>query len=305
METVLITGGTGMIGKALSKALVANGYAVIILTRGQKQGSGPISYATWDPAAKTIDAKAIETADHIIHLAGANVGKGRWTASRKKEILESRVKSGELLVHALSTIPNHVRTVVSASATGWYGPDPTIPNFLPFKETDPPAHDFLGDTCQQWEASIAPVVKLGKRLAILRTGIVLSNDGGAYPEFKKTLAVGVATVLGPGNQYVSWIHIDDLVALYIHVLKNEQLSGIYNAVAPRPVTNKELVFTIARQKRSHFIPVNVPEFALKAVLGEMSIEVLKSVTASAASILGTGFLFAYPVIDTAVSALEA
>lgn len=295
MATVLITGGTGLIGKALTKALVANNYGVIILTREKPASSGDtrVSYARWDIGTQYIDADAIGRADHIIHLAGANVGEKRWTGKRKKEIVDSRVKSSELLVKAIREIPNHIRTVVSASAIGWYGPDPEAAP-RPFTESDPPADDFLGQTCRQWEASIAPVAQAGKRLVKIRTGIVLSKEGGALREFEKPLHAGIAAILGNGRQVISWIQIDDLVRIYIAAIENEKMEGAYNAVAPQPVSNKTFVTALARAKKRFYLPVHVPAFALRLALGEMSIEVLKSTTVSSEKIRATGFVFHYP-----------
>src|SRR6478672_9774673 len=189
MKTVLITGGTGLIGRALTQALVAKGYGVIILTRkvpAQKESS-QIHYAQWNVETQSLDSRAIQQADYIVHLAGAGVAEKRWTKKRKQEIVNSRVQSGALVIKALRENENHVTAVISASAIGWYGPDPQVPNPHPFKEEDKAAMDFLGTTCVQWERSIKPVEDLKKRLVILRTGIVLSNNGGAYAEFKKPL----------------------------------------------------------------------------------------------------------------------
>lgn len=308
MATVLITGGTGMIGTALTKALLEKNYSVIILTREKKKinnelQSSRVRYASWDIEKQTIDKEAIATAHHIIHLAGAGVADKRWTEKRKKEIVDSRVKSSRLLVKAIKEYPNTIKTVVSASAIGWYGPDPVIPNLSPFTEEAAPSNDFLGQTCKQWEESIAPVTQSGKRLVRLRTGIVLAQRGGALDEFKKPLSFGIATILGDGKQVMSWIHIDDLVRLYIRAIENESMNGSYNAVAPSPVTNKELVLQIAKSKGGFYIPVPVPSFVLKIVLGEMSIEVLKSATVSAQKIIDTGFTFSYPSIAAALKQL--
>lgn len=306
MATVLISGGSGLIGSALTPQLIAKGYDVIILTRKKnKQSNMPhLSYAHWNIERQIIDKAAIKKADYIIHLAGANVAEKHWTKSRKKEIANSRTKSGALLVKGLRDIPNKVQAVVSASAIGWYGPDPQILNPKPFVETDAPAHDFLGTTCQQWEASILPVMELGKRLVILRTGIVLSTNGGAYAEFKKPLQFGVASILGSGKQIVSWIHIDDIAGLYLYALENNHMQGIYNAVAPEPVSNKELIQTIAKEKGSIYIPVHIPAFVLKTVLGEMSIEVLKSATVSSAKVVAAGYSFLFPNIKVAMESLQ-
>jgi len=303
MAKILITGGTGMIGTALTKALVEKGYEVNILTRHAKSATSSIQYYAWNPATGEIDAKALEGVEAIVHLAGANVADGRWTAKRKKEIVDSRVQSGQLLVKALREIPNKVATVVSASAIGWYGPDPIVPNPSPFVETDAAATDFLGATCQQWERAIAPVAELGKRLVTFRIGIVLSKDGGAYAEFRKPLKFGLATVLGSGKQVISWIHIDDLVRLFVEAIHNNRFNGTYNAVANTPVSNRQLIKEMAAAKGFH-ITVPAPAAVLKLVLGEMSIEVLKSTTVSNEKIKATGFQFQYPDIKSAVKQLN-
>jgi uncharacterized protein len=316
MATVLITGGTGLIGKALTKDLLEKNYNVIILTRNpekQTASTTDLSYVKWDPEQQTIDADAISKADYIINLAGAGVADKRWTKKRKLEIVSSRVNSGKLIVDSLKTIPNNVKAVVSASAIGWYGPSPLNPSpqggggsrLREFEESDPPANDFLGTTCKQWEESIDPVTQSGKRLVKLRTGIVLSNEGGALKEFIKPLRFGIATILGSGKQIMSWIHIDDLVRMYRYAIENDHLSGVYNAVAPRPVSNKEFVVQLARIKRGgFFVPLPVPSFILKMVLGEMSIEVLKSATASCSKIHVEGFVFQFPSMDAALKNLK-
>lgn len=306
MQTVIITGGTGLIGTALTPMLLNKGYKVIILTRGTAPASTnpQLSYAQWNVKAGTIDAKAVASADYIIHLAGAGVAEKRWSEARKKEILNSRTQSGALLVKALTEIPNQVQGVISSSAIGWYGADDgDITTIKPFTETEPAATDFLGDTCQQWEESIEPVTKLGKRLAIIRTGIVLSNAGGALAEFKKPLQFGTAAILGGGTQVISWIHIQDICRMYLYALENN-LQGIYNGVAPAPVSNKLLTLCLAKAMRgNYYIPLHVPAFALKLVLGEMSVEVLKSATVSATKIKQAGFQFLYPSIEAAVTNL--
>ncbi|HTM93442.1 MAG TPA: TIGR01777 family oxidoreductase [Flavisolibacter sp.] len=305
MATVLITGGTGLIGTALTKALVQKGYEVIILSRSKKSSPQKnISYAVWDVNNQTIDEEAVKRADYIVHLAGANVGEKRWTGKRKKEIVDSRVDSGRLLVNALSEIPNKVKAVISSSAMGYYGPDTETPNPKPFVETAPPHNDFLATTVVQWEAAIEPVKNLGKRLVLFRTGIVLSNEGGAYKEFKKPLQFGLASILGSGKQIVSWIHIDDLIRLYIEAIENEKYNGVYNAVAPNPVSNKDLIKEIATQTKKFHITAKVPAFALKIILGEMSIEVLKSTTVSSEKVQQEGFQFLYPTIRDAVASLS-
>ncbi len=293
-----------MVGTALAKELLKKEYSVIILTRRQKAPSNGITYAQWNIKEGTIDRAAIEAADHIVHLAGANVAEGRWTEKRKQEIVDSRVLSGNLLVKALSEIPNKVQTVVSASAIGWYGADPRVPNHTPFIEGDTADNSFLGTTCQQWERAIRPMASLDKRLIIYRIGIVLSNEGGAYAAFKKPLRFGVASILGSGEQVVSWIHIDDLVALILYALDNKKMVGTYNAVAPQPVSNEKLIRAIAADKGGFYIPVPVPDFALKTMLGEMSVEVLKSATVSSRKLQTLGFPFKFTQIEEAVASLN-
>jgi uncharacterized protein (TIGR01777 family) len=307
MSTVLLTGGTGMIGTHLQNLLVEKGYNVIVLIRNEKQNKPSnknISYAKWNVEKEKIDKDAIAQSDFIIHLAGANVAEKRWTNKRKKEIIESRTKSGELIVKSLKEIPNKVKAVISASAIGWYGLDTNESRQNGFKEDAPAANNFLGNTCKFWEENIKPVEQLNKRLTIFRFGIVLSETGGALSAFKKPLNFGIAAILGDGKQIISWIHIDDLCRLLLFAIENENISGVYNAVAPQPVTNKELTLTLAKQMRGKFfIPVHVPAFVLKLALGELSIEVLKSATVNDDKIRKAEFDFLYPSIKKTLEAL--
>jgi uncharacterized protein (TIGR01777 family) len=315
MATVMITGGTGMIGTALSEMLAENGYHVIILSRNPQKtakehdyrgkpaffrSSGNIYYSKWDIDRQYLDPAALSAADYIVHLAGAGVADKRWTKDRKKEILVSRTQSSEVLVKALRAHTNKVRAVVSSSAIGWYGAD----DGKPFVETDPPAADFLGQTCKLWEQSILPLEELGIRLVRLRTGIVLSDEGGALMEFRKPLRVGAAAILGNGEQVISWIHIEDLCRIFMHAIEDKSVIGVYNAVAPQPVSNRQLTKTLAKRiTNSRHYTLKVPAFVLKTVLGEMSVEVLKSTTVSSSKIEATGFNFRFPSLEMAIDDL--
>ncbi len=303
MPTVLITGGTGLIGKNLTRYLTSMGYHVIILSRQPVAESEiNVEYAQWSIEKQTIDEWAVEKADHVICLAGAGIMDRRWTDQYKKTIIESRTKANELIIKYLHSSDN-VKSVISASAIGWYGADKRGMNA--FTETDKASNDFTGETCRLWEESIAPVTAFNKKLVILRTGIVLSNDGGAYPAFTRPLRFGIAAVLGDGKQVISWIHMDDLCRMYSASIEDENISGIYNAVAPEPVTNKKLVLTAAKKIRGDFfIPVHAPAFALRMTLGQRSSEILKSTTVSSKKILDAGFTFLYPTIESAIDDLR-
>lgn len=301
MQTILITGGTGLVGKALVPLLLAKGYRVIVMSRSKPNGpiTEGIDYALWDTEQQTIDVAAVQRADYIVHLAGAGVMDKRWTDDWKKTIVESRTQSSRLLVDTLQMHPHQVKAVISASAIGWYGPDKTPP--VPFTEDAPADSAFLGDTCRQWEESIQPVTQLGIRLVKLRIGIVLSEEGGALQEFKKPLRFRIAGILGNGKQVVSWIKIEDLCRMFVYAIENEPLSGVYNAVAPAPVSNRTLTLALARAVcGSFFIPLPVPAFMLRLIIGGGSIEILKSTTVSSKKIQAAGFVFDYATIEEAV-----
>lgn len=304
MQTVLITGGTGMVGLSLTNLLLAKGYQVIVLTRQKKQSSrAHFSYAQWDINRGWIDPEAIAAADYMIHLAGEGVADKRWTAARKKAILDSRVDTSNLIVKTLKAIPNKVKAVVAASAIGWYGPDTSTSEQSGFVETDPYCPGYLGDTCKLWEQSMHPIKALGIRLVTLRIGIVFNQNGGALAEFVKPAKFGMAAILGDGKQVVSWIHQQDLNRMMLYALEDEKIVGVYNAVAPDPVDNAKLTKAIAQRLHKYYIPFKVPSFILKIMLGEMSIEILKSAKVSAAKIMAAGFSFNYASMDEALDDL--
>ena len=305
MRTILITGGTGLVGKAITKRLTEKNYEVIILTRSLKDVATQknVSYALWNVKEKQIDLNAIKKADAIIHLAGAGVMDKKWTEEYKQEIKDSRIKSSQLLLNTLKNIEHKVQVIVSASAIGWYGEDKKAGHF--FAENEPADTAFLGEVCKEWEESIEPAIAMGIRVVRLRTGIVLSNAGGAYPEFKASLKFGIASILGSGKQMISWIHIDDLCREYIFALEQDKMQGSYNAVTPHPVSNKKMTLTIAENLKGKFyLPVHIPQFVLNVMLGKRSEEILKSTTVSTDKIKKAGFTFLYPTIEASIAAIE-
>jgi len=304
MQTVLITGGTGMVGTSLTQLLLSKGYQVIVLTRQPRISNVPnLSYAVWDIDKGYIDPSAIQNADTIVHLAGAGVADKRWSKKRKQEIVDSRVMSGELLVKYLIENSHHVKTVVAASAIGWYGPDTAESLMNGFTETDPVDGAFLGDTCKRWEDSVKPIETLGIRLVTLRIGIVLNKKGGALAEFIKPAQFGMATIFGNGQQMVSWIHHHDLCKMMIYGIETAAIKGVYNAVSPDPISNKDLIIAITKKLRGFYLPIPVPAFVLKIMLGEMSIEILKSAKVSSKKIEDNSFKFDFPTLTSALDDL--
>jgi uncharacterized protein (TIGR01777 family) len=262
IKSVLITGGSGLVGSGLTELLLQKGYHVSHL--GRSPSMGKVKCHRWSVTGNFIDPKALEGVDAIIHLAGAGVAEKRWTEARKKE---SRTKSTELLHETLKSQPNQVKVVISATAVGYYGLS-TSDDW--YDETKGPGTDFLASVCKAWEEAADPIETLGKRLVKIRVGVVLSSKGGALLQMAQPVKWGVGAALGTGKQWVSWIHMNDLCQIFLRAIENESMTGIYNAVAPNPVTNKDLNRAIAKSLHRPLWLPPVPEFALKIMLGEMS-----------------------------------
>ena len=243
-ENVLITGGTGLIGRRLTEILLQEGFSVSHLSRSGKNLNGKIKTYHWNPAKAELDDESIQHADYIINLAGSSIADGRWTAKRKEEICNSRVAGARLLAGRLKKLNHPLKAFISASAVGYYGD--TGSNWLDEEQLQ--GSDFLARVCAGWESESLTIAGLGIRTVICRIGIVLAREGGALPEMEKSMRFGVAAYLGSGEQYYSWIHIEDLCRIFLYAIKNEKMSGVFNAVGNNPVTNKELVAAIKQAK---------------------------------------------------------
>lgn len=271
---VLITGGSGLVGTRLTEILLERGFTVSYLTRKVEKktiGGKPVRTFLWDIKKEVIDEKAFLEADYLVHLAGAGIADENWSDERKNEIIDSRTKSINLIVSTLKTLPHRIISFASASGIGYYGADTGDEHI---SEQHTPGSDFVADCCIQWEAAADEIQALGIRTVKLRTGIVLSEKGGALPKLTQPVRWGVGAALGTGKQWQSWIHLDDLCEMYIKSLTDKQMTGAYNAVAPNPVTNYDLTKISAQVLSRPFWMPNVPEFTLKMVFGEMASIVL-------------------------------
>ncbi len=259
----------------------------MLLSRNPKPFSKTKQYR-WDIFKNYIEPAAVEAADYIVHLAGESIAKEKWTSERKKQLLESRTKSSEILYNALKTCPNKVKAVIAASATGYYG---NSGNELVTEES-PAGKSFLTEVCTAWEKATQPLSDI-TRLVQLRIGIVLSTRGGALAELQKPVNFGVGAYIGNGNQYYSWIHIDDLCGIIIHAIENEEMKGVYNAVAPNATRNRDLVDSIRFALKKPSVGIPSPEFLIKLLMGEMAAVVLDSCKASAQKIIQAGYEFKF------------
>lgn len=296
MKKILITGASGMVGKHLTKALTEKGYLVHALVRKPQPDTPQVKYFTWDVEKGIIDKTCIEDVDAIVHLAGENIGKKPWSKRVRTHILQSRTDSIGLLYKLLATVDHQIKLVVSASGTGYYGSK--CDELL--NEDRVPADDFLGQTCFAWEMAVAKGRSLGLRTLSLRSGVIFAKDQGILPKLAAPIKLGLGATLGNGKQYLSWIHLDDAVAMYIYALEHPTLQGVYNMVAPEPVTNKQLNRQIAKILGKPLWLPPVPAFVLKSILGKMSDLLLDSTRVSPEKIIKAGFRFQYPTLETAL-----
>lgn len=299
MAKVLITGGTGIVGRHLCKLLLEKGYDVALLSRSRKQESKIPSY-TWNIEKEEIEKEAIASADFIVHLAGANIGEKRWTEERKQLILDSRVKSGRLIFNKVKEQNTSLKAFITASATGYYG---ALTSDKIFSENDPAEDDFLGNVCEKWEQITNNFDERGIRSIRIRTGLVLTQQGGALAKMTTPTKIGVGSAIGSGNQYMPWIHIDDLCGIYLKAIEDEQMQGVYNAVAPEHHTSKTFMRSLAQVLKKPFWFPKIPSFVMKLLFGKMSEIVLKGSRVSSEKITSQGYNFLFPNLKNALANL--
>jgi len=298
MSKILITGGTGLLGKTISEILLKNGHTVVWLSREAGNYKG-ITKFKWDIYKNYIDEKAFEGVESIIHLAGAPIADKRWTNAYKKEIIDSRVKSSELLFSYISKNNYPIKAFIGGSAMGYYG---STPGEKIFTEDDAAGTDFLAQTCVLWEKSYEPFIKKGIRTVIIRTGVVLSKHEGAYAKMAPAFKLGLGAAVASGKQYFPWIHINDIANMLVFALQQQNLKGIYNGVSSEFINNKEFSSQLAKSLKRPFFMPNVPAFLLKIAMGEGAIMVAGGVKISNQKIKEAGFKFEF---ETAKDALRS
>lgn len=297
---VIITGGTGMIGRELAKAMKNDGHEVYVLTRNTRRAVVPegVHVQEWDARTAEGWGSLVTAETAIVNFAGAGLADKRWTEERKEVILNSRIHAGEAVVQAVEQAEEKPRVVVQASAVGYYGPrgDEEV------TEASSAGGDFLADVCKQWEDATAPVEKEGVRRVVTRSGVVLSTFGGAFPRMLQPFKFFVGGPIGGGEQFFPWIHIEDEVKAIQFLIENESASGVYNLTAPNPVNNLELTHTLGRvMKRPTIIPV--PPFALQLLFGEMSTVLLDGQRVMPTNLREAGYEFQYENVEPALRQL--
>lgn len=301
MANVLITGGTGIVGKQLSMILLNQGFEVSILSRSGNQDTFPgVNTCYWDPDRKEVDHKLIRKCEYIIHLAGANIGDKRWTRNRKQQIIRSRIESADLILQSIIGRDHKLKAYISASAIGYYG---SVTTDMVFNEEDDSAEDFLGSTCKLWEQSADGFTDLGIRVVKVRTGVVFSDEGGVLPKLRIPVKATLGSAIGSGKQYIPWIHIEDLCNIYLRAIQDEDMQGAYNAVAPEHITNIELVRKFSETLGKPFWFPGIPSWIFRLAFGEMSVMLLNGSRISSDKIVRSGYRFQFPNTETALKDL--
>ncbi|MEM9835295.1 MAG: TIGR01777 family oxidoreductase [Bacteroidota bacterium] len=297
MATILIGGGSGFVGGFLSQALAEQGHEVLHLSR-KARPDAPYKTYRWDVATGTIDEAAVTRADYIFNLAGAGIADQRWTPKRKQLIISSRTESTRLIAKTLQQTGHRPKQYLSASAIGFYGDR----GEEAVDENSPAGTGFLAESTQAWEESVESIKALGIPTFINRTGIVLHPSGGAMEKMVLPLNFFTSTYFGDGQQWYSWIHMDDIVGIFCYAMEH-QLTGVYNGVAPHPVRNKTLAAELPKAKGRFAAVLPAPAFTLKTVFGEMSATILGSSKVSAAKIIDAGYTFKFPTLPAALKDL--
>jgi len=292
---ILITGATGLVGRKLIPHLQALGHEISILSRKTATIPGAKVFL-WDVYKQVIDEKCLIGIDTIIHLAGEGIADKKWTDERKKQIIDSRILSAKLLYNTIKETKSPVKTFVSASAVGFYGDR----GEEILTEQSDSGTGFLADCCVKWEDAANEGLEMGIRVVKIRIGLILSKEDGALAAMEKPIKFFVGAPLGTGKQWMPWIHIDDIVNIFTKAAEDKEMTGAYNACAPFPVTNKLLTISIARKLNRPVWPIKVPAFALKTLLGEMSILPLMSNNTMVKKLLNTGYKFAFVNLDDAL-----
>ena len=295
MKKILIAGGTGFVGKQLIPFLVEKGYSIHVLTRKPSANSSKnIRFFQWEIERQYIDKKAFEGVEILINLTGANIGEKRWTEQRKKEIIDSRINSIDVLHRYISENKFNINTFISSSAVGFYGAVTTDKTFV---ETSESGNDFLASVCQKWEDAALKFNDLGIRTIILRKGVILGKEGGMVKKLSPLAKLGINVSLGSGKQYLPWIDIRDLVRLYDFILSNTQLKGIFNAVATEQITMSDLSKALLQAfGKKSFLP-NAPAFVIRLLFGEMAVMLLEGSKVSNEKLKNTGFYFEFDTIE--------
>jgi uncharacterized protein (TIGR01777 family) len=296
---VLITGGSGSIGKRLIPKLQSKGHEVCIIGRSKHNGLNVNSFV-WDLEKGTMDEAALRDVTHIIHLAGAGIADKPWSPKRKREIIESRVKPLQILAKTLETRNQRIKAIISSSAVGYYG---GITSSNIFSEDYPPSNDFLGNTCKMWEDAVQSFDKVADREVRIRTGVVLMKDDGALTKLAKPVRFGFGAAVGSGNQWMPWIHIDDLVEINLKSVEDGNMIGAYNAVAPEHANQSVFIKKIGKAMGLPVFLPSVPGFLLKAVFGEMSTVVTEGSRVSSQKLIDADFEFKHPQLQEALNHL--
>ena len=298
MAVFTITGATGSVGRAIIQTLQSQSHEIRVLSTRKSVEINGVSSFYWNPNTNEIDQDSLIGSDYLIHLAGATVSK-RWTAAYKKQIMDSRVDGTQLLLSAMRRLKTPLKAVISASAIGYYGSD--LERLM--KERDAPANDYLAAVTKIWESYTQKFESPQTRSIQLRIGIVLDSGAGVLGRLEPLVKFGLAAPLGSGKQWSSWIHVEDLARMFVYAASQSLASGPYNAVAPAPVTNKQLTKALCRVNKRPMLPIGVPPFVLKIMLGQMATLALMSQKVSADKIVATGFSFKYTTISDALSAI--